>query len=96
MSTGQRRPRKTKKQWEAILADFQHCHLSSKAYCRDKDLAYGTFAKWQQRLAKPCTPKQASPLVELIPPTQAIQSEADSWQVELALGNGMILRLRSV
>jgi len=96
MSTGQRRPRKTKKQWEAIMADFQHCNLSSKAYCDDKDLAYGTFSKWRQRLAKPGAPKQASPLVELTLPTQAIPSEPDNWQVELALGNGMTLRLKAV
>lgn len=96
MTKPQRRPRKTQKQWKAIMDDFERSPLSSKAYCDDKDLAYGTFSKWRRRLAKPGIPKQASPLVELTLPAQAIQSASDNWQVELALGNGMTLRLRTV
>jgi len=95
MSTGPRRPRKTRKQWEAIMADFQHSPLSLRDFCQDQNLAIGTFSKWRQRLSKP-SPKPVSPLLELIPPTQAVPSEPDTWQVELALGNGMTLRIRTL
>lgn len=95
MSHTTRRPRKTRSQWQDIIADFNQSHLPARIFCSDHDLAYGTFAKWRHRLAK-SVQKKAEParLIELIQPTSN-KLEADHWQVELALGNGMILRLKT-
>jgi len=91
-----RRPRKTRSQWQAIIDEFNQSHLPARIFCSDHDLAYGTFAKWRQRFAEPAQ-KKAEParLIELIQPVSA-KPEADYWQVELELGNGMTLRLRTV
>ena len=95
MSHPVRRPRKTRTQWLAIITEFNQSHLPARTFCTDHDLAYGTFAKWRQRFAKP-TQKKAEParLIELIQPASS-KLEADHWQVELELGNGMILRLKT-
>lgn len=95
MSKIQRQPRKTKAQWQAIVADFHQSNLPSKEYCEEQGLAYGTFAKWRQRLAKKAHQTEVSKVIELIAPEPVAQSKPEDWQVELALGNGMTLRVRT-
>lgn len=99
MSHPVRRPRKTRSQWQAIITEFNQSHLPARTFCSDQDLAYGTFAKWRQRFAKPAQ-KKAEPvrLIELIQPASPkpeAKAKAKDWQVELELGNGMTLRLRT-
>lgn len=95
MSQSPRRPRKTRTQWQEIISAFNQSHLPARAFCAEHDIAYGTFAKWRHRFAKP-TRKKAEPsrLIELIQP-ESPQPESGNWHVELELGNGMILRLRT-
>ena len=95
MIKSQRRPRKTKSQWQAIMAGFHQSNLSARAYCQEQGVAYGTFAKWRQRLATPDHPENRSNLIELISPAPVAQARPDHWQVELELGNGMTLRVRT-
>lgn len=95
MSKIRRQPRKTKSQWQAIIADFHQCSLPSRDYCHEQGLAYGTFAKWRQRLTKEAHQGKAPNIIELVAPEPVAQSKPDNWQVELALGNGMTLRVRT-
>ena len=96
MSLPVRRPRKTRSQWQAIITEFNQSHLPARIFCSDHDLAYGTFAKWRQRFAKPTQEKTVKgSLIELIQPASR-KPEAEYWQVELELGNGMTLRLRTI
>ncbi|MCP3688955.1 MAG: hypothetical protein GY784_11115 [Gammaproteobacteria bacterium] len=95
MNHSTRRPRKTRSQWQDIITDFNHSHLPARTFCSNHDLAYGTFAKWRNRLAKPSQNKtKPAKLIELIQPTSS-QSVTDNWHVELELGNGMTLRLKT-
>ncbi len=95
MSLPVRRPRKTRSQWQAIITEFNQSHLPARIFCSDHDLAYGTFAKWRQRFARPPQKKaEPSRLIELTQPVSP-KPEAEDWQVELELGNGMTLRLRT-
>lgn len=93
MTQSQRRPRKTKTQWQAILADFHQSNLSASAYCQEQGLAYGTFAKWRQRLAQVEPAEKTAELIELMSPVPVAPSKPGHWQVELELGNGMTLRV---
>lgn len=96
MSLPVRRPRKTRSQWQVIITEFNQSHLPARIFCSDHDLAYGTFAKWRQRFAKPTQEKTVTgSLIELIQPASP-KPEAEYWQVELELGNGMTLRLRTI
>lgn len=95
MTQSPRRPRKTRTQWRSIISAFNQSHSPARVFCTDHDLAYGTFAKWRHRFAKPTQKKiESSDLIELIQPTSP-QPEPEYWQVELELGNGMTLRLRT-
>ena len=90
-----RRPRKTRSQWLGIITEFNQSHSPARVFCEDHDLAYGTFAKWRHRFAKNTQKKtEPSGLIELIQPASP-QPEPEYWQVELELGNGMTLRLRT-
>jgi len=95
MSHPIRRPRKTRSQWQAIITEFAQSPLSARTFCTDHDLAYGTFAKWRGRFAKPLQDKaEFAQLIELVQPVSS-EPGAEDWQVELALGNGMTLRLKT-
>ncbi len=95
MSQPERRPRQTRSQWQAIITEFTQSQIPARTFCSERGLAYGTFAKWRQRFAN-SVPIKAEPakLIELIQPASA-KPEPDHWQVELTLGNGMTLRLRT-
>lgn len=95
MTQSPRRPRKTRTQWRAVITEFNQSHSPARVFCVDHDLAYGTFAKWRHRFAKPTQKKtEPSELIELIQPASP-QPESEHWHVELELGNGMTLRLRT-
>jgi len=94
MRKSQRQPRKSHAQWQQILSDFNQTDLPANVYCKEHNLAYGTFAKWRQRLTRHEQATDRRSLVELIAPTSS-SSKPEQWQVELELGNGMTLRLRT-
>ncbi len=85
MIKSQRRPRKTKAQWQAILAAFHQSNLSASTYCQEQGLAYGTFAKWRQRLAQVRVghTEKAADLIELMSPAPVVPPKPGDWQVEL-------------
>lgn len=41
---------KTKEDWEQIVNDFIPKQQTQKAYCREKNIRYGTFKTWYYRL----------------------------------------------
>ena len=95
MTQSSRRPRKTRSQWREIITEFNQSHLPAREFCADHHLAYGTFAKWRHRFAKPPQKKTEPPgLIELTQPASP-QPESEHWHVELELGNGMTLRVRT-
>ena len=95
MTQSPRRPRKIRSQWRAIISEFNQSHSPARVFCTDHDLAYGTFAKWRHHFAKPSEKKIEPPgLIELIQPASS-QPGSEYWHVELELGNGMTLRLRT-
>ena len=95
MNQSHRRPRKTRSQWQEIITEFTLSDSPARVFCADHDLAYGTFAKWRYRFTKPIQKKtEPSRLIELIQPASP-QPESEYWHVELELGNGMTLRVRT-
>ena len=79
--------------------------LSQKAFCQREGLAMSTFSKWRKQLGlvhtKPEieTTADFKPLFPILRATDTVQlAENDhgvpDWDVELALGSGMTLRIR--
>lgn len=84
------RSRRTAEEWKQLLEAYAASGLDQKQFCREQGLGYSTFAKWKKRLVTG-KPVSESPLFELAAP---LVDSPTSWDIELALGAGMVLRIR--
>ena len=73
-----------------MLAEFTRSGLTVAAFCRDRGVGLATFYLWRQRLSS--APPVSSPtFLEL--PGVSVLPQAMRWQIELELGDGIVLRL---
>ncbi len=72
-------------EWSTIMADFERSGMSRKRFCESLGLSPKTFSSWRCRL-RPGGGKGS--FVELAPPA------VSGWDVELELGDGVVLRVR--
>ena len=90
-----RRARRSHEQWSALLERFEHSGQSREEFCREQGLTLSSFARWRREFGKTAAGRRAAPaspvFLEVTPQANA---PSGSWDVELELGNGMILRLR--
>ncbi len=71
-------------EWRALMADYEASGLTQVKFCQSRGVSRKTFQSWRRRLGLTGT----TPFVELTPPL------VGSWDVELELGDGMVLRVR--
>ena len=88
------RPRRSQSHWQALIDEFDTTECSAKQFCHQRDIAYSSFLKWKQRLQAPAVNHKApeATFIELGALTPA-QPDSSRWRIELALGDGMVLRL---
>ena len=100
--------RRSAREWRALIRAQSRGDETRKQFCARHDVALSTFDWWRRRLRTeidaPAAPRGlpavsggATPLfVELAPhATPApMAASAPSWEVELDLGAGVVLRLR--
>jgi putative transposase len=98
MSEGMKRARRSSAQWQRLIAEQADSDLTQSAFCRARGISPSSLKYWKRRLAglAASTVDVAGPgFVEL---TAAVADDAvaggHSWDVELDLGTGMVLRLR--
>ena len=103
--------RHTPEQWQALLDEHQQSGLRQKAFsalasclalptaslqsCLEKDLLPATFRNWKRRLAHLTPEPQSSASAWLELPLAPAPSDSPRWDIELDLGNGLCLRLRT-
>jgi len=92
-----KRIQRTRGQWKSLVDEFTTSGLTKVAFCKKKGIATSCFHRWQHVFAgQPA----ASEFIDITEPITAAASpppvagNAD-WQVELELGSGMVLRLRT-
>ncbi|MCY4462054.1 MAG: hypothetical protein OXC26_16950 [Albidovulum sp.] len=72
-------------EWSGIMADFERSGLSQREFCEFRGLSPKSFSNWRFRLR----PRGwTGSFVELAPPVSS------GWDVELDLGDGVVLRVR--
>ena len=90
---------RTQRQWEALLNEFNGSGLTRSAFCKKQRIAASSLYRWQQLFAE-----QSGGTTDFIDVTQPLSSTAppvpapvrgSDWQVELELGAGIVLRLRT-
>jgi hypothetical protein len=99
-----RRRRRSRSQWQALLARAEQSELSVANFCRNEDISAASFYQWRQRLAAGAPSRsdagrqqagEATPFVDLGTLGAAGgDGGANAWTIELQLGGDVVLRLR--
>ena len=90
--------RRSEADGRALLARFAESGLTQKAFCEREGVALSTFQFWKNRLghqppgasAGTQEPTSAASVIEL----GTLEDRPAGWEVEIALGDGVSLRLR--
>lgn len=91
-TTVTRRPRRSEQEWRAVMAQFARSGVDGEAFCAREGIAPSTFWNWRSRLQRSGRGKEASPaspFVELVS-----DSASRTFDIELDLGHGVVLRMR--
>lgn len=99
-SKPKKRVMRSRNQWKALLQEFNSSGLSKVAYCKQHGIAISSLNRWHRILVAQSEGTDfidvTAPLT-IAPATPTPTSENDkAWQVELSLGAGIVLRLRTV
>ncbi len=100
--TTRRWGRRTPQQWQALLARQAASGQSVEAFCRDESITPGSFYRWRKQLGGKESlaqdtgqdSAQAPTFVDMGAVGGADSGAGDGWELELALGGGVVLRLR--
>jgi len=87
-----------KKQWQQLIEAQQSSGLSQKAFCQKEGLSLTTFSFWKRKLkhgerSTLCPSDSSRPSSNAWIELPAGIPAANSWCIELDLGNGVCLRL---
>ena len=90
---------RSQNQWKALLEEFNSSGLTKSAFCKKHRIATSSLYRWQRLFAE-----QAGEITDFIDVTQPLSitpspppahARDNDWQVELELGAGVILRIRT-
>ena len=85
------RPRLPAAHWQSLIDRFNAGDLGVADFCRQHKVAQSSFVRWRSRLAKAVVPMISAPMFVELP--RAPQASAPRWQIELDLGDGLVLRI---
>ena len=88
------RSRRSPDQWRALIAEQKEGNLRQAAFCAQHGVSVASFQYWKRRVAEVTSPSDApAPWVEL---SRAVSDShvSGGWELELELGDGVILRLK--
>ena len=76
--------------WRALMADFESWDGSQFSFCKARGVSLKTFQGWRRKLGLTARSGAGKPggFVEIA------TAPGPDWDVELSLGDGVVLRLR--
>ena len=90
-----RRVRRSREEWHALLERFERSGQRREEFCREQGLTRSSFDRWRRALGRTGSGRGAVSDSALFVELMAQESASVAgWDVELALGDGMVLRLR--
>ena len=92
MNGSSRYRRRTANEWEKLFSRFEQGVQTRKNFCLSQGVSLSTFDLWRRKLRGKTAQHDESMFVEV---SQAEPTGASLWDVELELGGGVILRVRS-
>jgi hypothetical protein len=84
-----RRIRRGRDEWRRLIEEQAESGQTQGAFCTARGISVGSLRNWKRRLA--ATEATAGPWLEL---GTLAEAKSATWEVELALGEGICLRLR--
>ena len=99
-STSRRRARvmRTQEQWKALLEEFNTSGLTKSAFCKKHRIATSSLYRWQQLFGDRASNANFIDVTDQLtnaPRSHSVPVRKDDWQVELEMGSGIVLRLRT-
>ena len=94
-----KRINRSRSQWQSLLDDFHRSGLTKVAFCKQHGVATSSLNRWQRMLDG--QPERVDfvdvtePLALAPVPASPRRDPDNAWQVELALGNDIVLRIRT-
>ena len=82
---------RSEQQWRTIFAEQAQSGESTQRFCQRRGVGYSTFAQWKSRLSKKDLP--ANPVNDFVELSAPRTHRDTHWDVELTLGEGIVLRV---
>jgi len=93
MGSRQKPHRLSRAEWRALISEQRESGLSRGTFCTRHGVNPSTFSHWKWRFAREHSNAPQEPTwLELPVPSRSGSDHA--WDLELELGNGMVLRIR--
>lgn len=92
------RTQRTRGQWKSLVDEFNASGLAKTAFCKKKHIATSCLYRWQKVFTGQPAAAEFIDITEPLArtaPTLADPVSDGQWQVELELGAGMVLRVRT-
>jgi transposase-like protein len=88
--------RRTQGQWKALLERQAASGQSIEAFCRGQSITTASFYRWRKQLSEPAGAAKVSrsDLSPAFVDLGTVGGGGAGWDLELALGSGVVLRLR--
>ena len=111
MATSTRQVRRSRAQWQSLIERAGRSPLSVTAFCQTEGVSTASFYAWRKRITgtmpqpAPVSDRAAAPpgpatgaAVPFLDLGALVNAglEGSHWDVELALGAGVVLRLRRI
>jgi transposase-like protein len=93
--TASPRERRSREEWERLMAEYEAGELSQRAFCTQHGLVYSSFGYWRKQLRGGLGAKdRPGPALVELPALTGLSVERVPWRIELELGEGIVLRVR--
>lgn len=92
------RAQRTRGQWKSLVDEFNASGLTKTAFCKKNHIANSCLYRWQKVFSDQ---SNAAEFIDITEPVARVAStppvayDDAHWQVELELGAGMVLRVRT-
>ena len=86
---------RNREQWTQIIEQFNTSDMSVASFCRIHQINPASFYQRRKQLSQQVQSSEPQPMfVEITQPDEPRHSEPAAWDIELELGQGVVLRMR--
>lgn len=82
-----RRGGRSRADWERLVSEYETSGMGRKAFCAERSVAVTSLDYWRRKL------KAESSSIGFVELGAVAAEPSSGWDIELALGDGVVLRL---